>query len=696
LAAMPGVANDPLNAAFEAACEDAVSQHTPADRAPRPVLGSPVTKTETQDAIRIFSALAETNDVETLRSCAEGLGKAARKGWQCAIDAENGVAICLSLLKQPSPRVYTKALALLNPLASHENCRPGLVAGGAVEFAWSYARDPASENKAGYDAECWKESLQAICHFACAPEQVSHSAVVDCGGVQALVDNIGTSLTGRVVVALQNLSSKTAFHQAFLSTDALSKLQTLLNVSDTDEIRTAAAATCANLAENTECHHAFELQGITKTLLNCETDNCPKLRSEVARGLANLCRVMTNQRAILLHQYLWSTYAVLGLSTDPMDQEVATNFYLYVSENEALAEILQYTGVPVSDHVLLPLVALGYSQECSERVSIALGNLASTVRLAMCNEDDVLQLIVTWLEDSNQIAAQSEAVRVLTTLCSANDQSTANVLHAAVSFGALPGLSALAVQNANIVVKCDVSKLLALVCKFPELHSKALENGALDHFLELARTDDYVIKAEAVNSLSSLFNNHACHAQLVLSGGLICGLEMAQSEQALLNTRGLSMLSTLCRSHEAHLPMVHAGCLEFFQKLSQSCSEEIRAVIAEGFSLIASSEECCKAMCAPDHVKVLGAMAEERTHMLSSGSLRVLMSMAERFHKNGVSELATTVLADLSGIHECRDEMLENDGFARLSALAGCNNEAIRRETSRILAHFMDQAESNQ
>ena len=68
---------------------------------------------------------------------------------------------------------------------------------------------------------------------------------------------------------------------------------------------------------------------------------------------------------------------------------------------EALADILQYTGVPVSDHLLLPLgkqischqgpdrtsatVALGYAEDCSERVAVTLGNLASTVRVAMCN-----------------------------------------------------------------------------------------------------------------------------------------------------------------------------------------------------------------------------------------------------------------------------------------------------------------------
>lgn len=42
---------------------------------------------------------------------------------------------------------------------------------------------------------------------------------------------------------------------------------------------------------------------------------------------------MQNQRNILIYRYLWNTYAVLGMSTGEEDQTVASDFYLYVSEN---------------------------------------------------------------------------------------------------------------------------------------------------------------------------------------------------------------------------------------------------------------------------------------------------------------------------------------------------------------------------
>ena len=171
-----------------------------------------------------------------------------------------------------------------------------------AQFAWSYAADPSSEHRADYSAECWREALQALCNFACAPEEVSHTAVVNCGGIKALVDNIGSSLTDRVTAGLQNLSSKTAFHQELLSTALLSKLQNLLNMSGSDEIRTAAAGTFANLAENTQCHHEFEvtgfviaatlicwfqLNGIATALLNVVTDDAPKLRTQVKHSRAD-------------------------------------------------------------------------------------------------------------------------------------------------------------------------------------------------------------------------------------------------------------------------------------------------------------------------------------------------------------------------------------------------------------------------
>lgn len=286
----------------------------------------------------------------------------------------------------------------------------------------------------------------------------------------------------------------------------------------------------------------------------------------------------------------------------------------------------------------------------------------------------------------------SVAVRILTTLTSQEDQSTINALHAATSFGAIPSLQALAIQNENVIMKCEVAKLLAMICKYPELHSTAIGMQILDCLLGLARSEDYVLTAEAVNAMSNLFNNCSCHAELVRSGGLICALEMAQADQPMLSTRGLTMLNTLCESEAAHPAMVRAGCLEFFMTLARTSSEDIRVVIANGFSMIATNEACVQMMCTQEYVTLLGTMAEERSHMLSSASLRLLMSMAERYYQKGVSHFATKVLADLCGNAACRDEMLENDGFARLSVLAGCGNPDICREISRVLSHFMDHA----
>ena len=94
----------------------------------------------------------------------------------------------------------------------------------------------------------------------------------------------------------------------------------------------------------------LQIAGVTQALLCIVTEERPTLRREVngsspppsaiefgllqvARALANLCRVIQLQRHVLIHKYLWNTYAVLALSQDPADQEVATNFYLYISEN---------------------------------------------------------------------------------------------------------------------------------------------------------------------------------------------------------------------------------------------------------------------------------------------------------------------------------------------------------------------------
>lgn len=652
---------------------------------------SPISKGDTQDAIKIFSALATSDDPETLRSVGEGLAKVARKGWQSEIDIENGVEICMQLIKHESPRVYTKGLALLTPLSANERCRPGLIALGAVEVAWAFSTNPACESKADYLAECWKESLQSLCNFACGDDDCV-AAVVNAGGIPSLVDNINTQLQPLVVAAVQNLSRNSSNHQEILGTPALSKLVAVLSDDASGcELRASAAAALANLAENTECHQEIQFAGVAAVLLRTTSDESEALRRELARGLANLCVVLDNQRNILIHKYLWNTYAVLAMSTLPADQEVATTFYLYISENESLAEILQYTEVPVAEHLIYPLVALGYQEACCDRAAVAFGNLAPTLRAVVAQEDDAIQMLAAWLEDGTPICI-NEAIRVFNTLTSLGDQISNNVLYLAVKCGVVASLASIATHSENIVVQCSAVKLLSMICKRPELHCGAIEGGVLDQLLALASQDDFVAKAEAVNSLGNVFQNPAVHPSLVSSGGLIVALEMAQSPEALLSSRGVQLLTTLCNSTAAHVPMVNAGCLALFDRLAHESSEEIRGVIAGGFSALATNEDCCKVMCKDDHVKVLGTMAENREHLLSSGSLRLLMAMAERFHQNGASAFATRALADLAGSEACCAEMLENDGFARLSVLAGCTDANIRRETSRLLAHFMDHA----
>jgi len=662
---------------------------------------SPITKGDTREAIQIFTSLSTSTDPETLRSVATGLAKIAHKGWQNEIDAHNGVTICLKLLKQPEARVYTKALALLNPLSASELCRPGLIAGGAVEFAWAYAADSAAEKAQDHLQECWQEALISLCNFACGTEQAAHGSVVDCGGVQALVDNLGTSLTGPVTAALESLSRYQEYHHIILGTAALTKLINVLSIDTPARVTTAAydvdtlsyvAGTFANLAENVACHREFEIAGVTQALLCIVTEERPTLRREVARALANLCRVIQLQRHVLIHKYLWNTYAVLALSQDPADQEVATNFYLYISENENLAEILQYTEVPVADHLLLPVAALGYQPAFAERVALALGNLSAAVRGPMCQEEPCIQLTVTWLEASASTVCQSEAVRVLTNLCYQTDDATVLALNTAMATGAIEHLTALAAQNTNIVLKCDVSKLLALVCKIGSCHVPAIEKGILEQLFFLARSDDYVVKAEAVNSIGNIYNNGDCHPVLVAADGLRKAFEMSESDQALLSNRGVQMLQALCTSPQAHCALVQTGCLAVFQNVCAIAPDEIQSVIADSFESMACNIECCKLMCGADYVAVLQALASDRQHLLSSAALRLLMGMAERFHADGVSVVCTTALAELAGDPDCRAEMLETDGFARLSALTGCPNESICRDASRILAHFMSHA----
>ena len=170
--------------------------------------------------------------------------------------------------------------------AGAELCRPGLIAGGAVEvcspastqqiferfgfgqFAWAYAADSAAEKAQDHLQECWQEAIVSLCNFACGTEQVAHGSVVDCGGVQALVDNLGTSLTGPVSAALESLSRYQEYHHIILGTAALTKLINVLSIDTPSRVTTAAydvdtlsrvAGAFANLAENVACHREFEV-----------------------------------------------------------------------------------------------------------------------------------------------------------------------------------------------------------------------------------------------------------------------------------------------------------------------------------------------------------------------------------------------------------------------------------------------------
>ena len=81
--------------------------------------------------------------------------------------------------------------------------------------------------------------------------------------------------------------------------------------------------------------------------------------------------------------------------------------------------------------------------------------------------------------------------------------------------------------------------------------------------------------------------------------------------------------------------------------------------------------------------------------MLSAEALAVLLNISEMFAHNGESAAAVAAVADLAREPTCRSQIIDTNGYSRLSALLKANDMVVRREATRALSCLMDNADEN-
>jgi len=308
---------------------------------------------------------------------------------------------------------------------------------------------------------------------------------------------------------------------------------------------------------------------------------------------------------------------------------------------------------------------------------------------------DLLSLLSKWLSDNDE-TIQREAVRALGALCDGESEFVSAILKEILDFGALRGLSVL-VGVDDVVIKCEAIKIVAAMFKEKACHEIVLAEDGLHRMLSLALSKDFVVKAEAVNSLGNLFANPACHPLLVNCGGLGVALSMATADEALLAQKGIRMLDALGGSSLAHAPLVRNGAIRRFKDLIMDCSDGLKASIAAVFISITSDPNALATMCENDgeFIATLHAIAEDDNHTLSSECLKVLLNISEMFAHNGQSADAVAAVADLSDRDTCRSQIIDLEGFARLSNLIKSNDIVVRREATRALSNLMENADDS-
>jgi len=420
------------------------------------------------------------------------------------------------------------------------------------------------------------------------------------------------------------------------------------------------------------------------------------LRRETGRALANMCRVLGNQRAILNYDSVWAHEAALAKSHDKRDKAVAADFYLYLSENETLPDVIRFCNVDYRANLTAALDALHTSNgvlTTRQKTAVAVANLSTTTP-AVVGSDKILAVISEGL-GSEDATIQRESVRAMGALCDRAGEEPGFVgaaLNQAIDLGAIPSLQQL-VQIEEVVVKCEAIKIIATMFKLPPCHEQVLSHDGVHGMLRLALSRDFVVKAEAVNSLGNIFANPACHPQLVNCGGLGVALSMATAEDALVAQKGIRLLDALTGSPSAHPALVRVGVLRRFKDLVGDCSEGLRAAISQGFCAVSANPAALAVMCDHECIVDLEAIAADDTHLLSTEALSILLQIAEMYCAEGQSIAAVAAVADLSAIPTCRSQIIDSDGFRRLQLLTQAPEVQVKREASRALANLMENAD---
>lgn len=655
-----------------------------------------------------------------------GLAKLAYKGWAFQIHCAGGTPICAKNLKHSHPMVQSKALELLHFLSAEPATQAELVNSGVLEIAVSHAFDASKTFE--YASDCWRHSLGALANFACSEDEAVHTALVEAGGAPALVNNLGTEMQPQCARGLAALTGTFGYHPLLIQTPLLVRTLTLVQDPAAPPRALAdGAAILANLADNESCHVELQRAGAMQVLVAVKYGNNERLRREVGRALTNMCRVVENQRAILNYMSVWDLFAALAFATTidvdgdgqadllssgidrdydgipdalqelplddrvQLDEAVAADFYLFISENEGMPEVLRFCDIPSGSHLAEPVTRLGEHGDLTtkQKAAVAIANFAASTPSVLVS-DGLLELLTRWL-DSTDETLQSEAVRAIGSLCDGDEQFSSLVLQKVLVYGALKPLGALVTLD-EVVLKCAAIKIVAHMFNSPECHSAVLQQDGLSKMLALALSRDFVVKAEAVNSLGNLYANPGCHAQLVKLGGLGVALSMATSDDALVAQKGLRMLDTISTSQPAHVPLVRVGVLKRYRELAPDCSEGLQASIAAGFMSITTDPDALLVMCQKESVEHLFQLAMDDTHPLSSEALNVLMKISERFADTGKSALAVGAVADLSSQPSCRSQVIDEDGYGRLAALVQSKDTVVRREATRALSNLMDNA----
>ena len=202
------------------------------------------------------------------------------------------------------------------------------------------------------------------------------------------------------------------------------------------------ACILANLADNEACHKEIQASGAMTLLVTRGYAGNAALRREMGRAVANMCRVLANQRPILNYEHVWILQAGLanpnpnpnpnlnwllqaGLAKSrlPEDKAVAADFYLYISENETLPDIIRFCNVDHRTNLTAALDALHTSEgvlTIRQETAVAVANLSTTTP-GVVGSERLLAVVAEGL-GSEDATIQRESVRAMGALCDRQDE----------------------------------------------------------------------------------------------------------------------------------------------------------------------------------------------------------------------------------------------------------------------------------